>query len=369
MSNNEKILNYEIWPLLLKNYSKMESFGNYSKLIYNGRFPFHRPVKSYLKNSIINLDKPEYSSCSQIIKVVKQIFKISKVGLSDEINSKINGCLTIFLENSIRLIKSQIQVGKTLVGIFKFNYFNIKLKKKFFDEVQNLRGLFLQFPFKISNTKYQLRISNIYSSSIYELDESKKTCIVKISCESNVYFKSISNYFYSKFGNNCKLLELRQIRSGYLNENINLVNFHDLIDSNWFYQSKKYDFYIKRIIMPYEILLTCYKRIVIKNSSINSVCYGAKLMVSGIIRAEKNIGKSDQVLIISLKGEAVAIAISISNITALNNNNEKCFCIIQNIIMDKDTYPKKWGFGINQIKKKLCATSGFFSIKKKFNII
>nr|UXY87971.1 pseudouridylate synthase [Cryptomonas curvata] len=365
MINNQKIINKDFWPLLLKNYSKMESIEKISKLAYNDIFPFHRPFKSYIKNAIINLDKPEYSSCNQIIKLVKRIFKISKVGHSNEINSKINGCLVVFLENSVRLIKSHIQFGKTLVGIFKFNYFNTKLKKEFLHKVETLGGFFLQCPFNILTSKHQIKITNIYSTSIHELDQISKTGIVEISCDSNIYFKSISSYFFSKFGNKCKLLELRQIRSGYLNENINLVTFHDLIDSNWFYYSKKSDFYIKKTIMPFEILLTCYKRIVIKNSSINAVCYGAKLMLSGVIRAEKNIGKKDQVLLISIKGEAIAIAIAITNTAALNNQNENCFCIMQNIIMDKDKYPKKWSVGINQTKKKLYATCGILVIKKK----
>jgi H/ACA ribonucleoprotein complex subunit 4 len=191
----------------------------------------------------------------------------------------------------------------------------------------------------------------------------RKTCILQISCDSNIYIRNILNYFFSNFGNSCNLIELRQIRSGYLNENINLVTFHELIDSNWFYISKKNEFYIKKTIMPFEILLTCYKRVVIKNSSINSICYGARLVVSGIIRAEKNIGKKDQVLLISLKGEAIAIGVAVSNMTILNNKS-KYFCIIQNIIMKKDEYPKKWGLGINQIKKKIYVECGFLEKKK-----
>ncbi len=161
---------------------------------------------------------------------------------------------------------------------------------------------------------------------------------------------------------------MRQIRSGYLTENINLVTLHDVIDSNWFYQCKKNDFYIKRVIMPLELILTRHKRIVLKSSAINSICYGAKLMITGVIRAEKNIGKNDEVLLISLKGEAVAIAICITNIKVLNIQTLACICTIKCIIMNRDEYPKKWGIGISQIKKKLAAACGFlYAIKKVKN--
>ena len=33
-----------------------------------------------------------------------------------------------------------------------------------------------------------------------------------------------------------------------------------------------------------EILLIHHKRIVIKDSTINSICYGAKLMIPGVLR-------------------------------------------------------------------------------------
>lgn len=36
--------------------------------------------------------------------------------------------------------------------------------------------------------------------------------------------------------------------------------------------------------MPLETLLTNYKRIVVKDSAVNAICYGAKLMIPGLLR-------------------------------------------------------------------------------------
>ena len=62
--------------------------------------------------------------------------------------------------------------------------------------------------------------------------------------------------------------------------------------------------------MPLEILLTSYKRIVVKDTSINAVCYGAQLMLPGVLRYESNIEVGEQVVLISTKGEAIALAIA-----------------------------------------------------------
>ena len=47
--------------------------------------------------------------------------------------------------------------------------------------------------------------------------------------------------------------------------------------------------------MPLEILLTSFKRVVVKDSAINAICYGAKLMVPGLLRFESGIDVDDEV--------------------------------------------------------------------------
>lgn len=42
-------------------------------------------------------------------------------------------------------------------------------------------------------------------------------------------------------------------------------------------------------------LLTSYKRIVLKDSAVNAVCYGAKVMVPGLLRFEAGIDVGDEV--------------------------------------------------------------------------
>ena len=41
--------------------------------------------------------------------------------------------------------------------------------------------------------------------------------------------------------------------------------------------------YLRWAIKPLELVLTNYKRIVVKDSAVNAICYGAKLMVPGLL--------------------------------------------------------------------------------------
>jgi len=62
--------------------------------------------------------------------------------------------------------------------------------------------------------------------------------------------------------------------------------------------------------MPLEILLTTFKRVVVKDSCVNAICYGAKLMIPGVLRYDSKIEVNEEIVLITTKGEAIAVAIA-----------------------------------------------------------
>lgn len=74
---------------------------------------------------------------------------------------------------------------------------------------------------------------------------------------------------------------------------------------------------MRRVIKPLESLLTTYKRMVVKDSAVNAVCYGAKLMLPGLLRYESDIEVGEEVVLMTTKGEAIAIAIAQSKLSLL----------------------------------------------------
>jgi H/ACA ribonucleoprotein complex subunit 4 len=69
-----------------------------------------------------------------------------------------------------------------------------------------------------------------------------------------------------------------------MNEESGMVTLHDVLDAQWMYDNQRDETYLRRVIKPLESLLTTYKRIVVKDSAVNAVCYGAKLMIPGLLR-------------------------------------------------------------------------------------
>ena len=93
-----------------------------------------------------------------------------------------------------------------------------------------------------------------------------------------------------------------RVRSGINGEQDNMVTMHDVLDAQHVYENSKDESYLRRVIKPLESLLTTYKRIVVKDSAVNVICYGAKLMIPGLLRFGSEIEVNEEVVLMTTKG-------------------------------------------------------------------
>jgi H/ACA ribonucleoprotein complex subunit 4 len=115
----------------------------------------------------------------------------------------------------------------------------------------------------------------------------------------------------------------------------------------------KSESYLRRIVKPLELLLTGMKRIVVKDSAVNAICYGAKLMIPGLLRYEDSISLNDPVVLITTKGEAIALAIAQMSTAEMATCDHGVVAKIKRVIMERDTYPRRWGLG-----PRVCCRAG-----------
>lgn len=104
--------------------------------------------------------------------------------------------------------------------------------------------------------------------------------------------------------------ELRRVRSGTFTENKYLVTMHDILDAQNLYERTKDEKYLRKVVIPLESLLVSFPRIVVKDSTVNAICYGAKLMLPGVLRYASNIEIGQEVVLMTTKGEAIAVGIA-----------------------------------------------------------
>merc|ERR1711957_427953 len=74
---------------------------------------------------------------------------------------------------------------------------------------------------------------------------------------------------------------------------------------------------------------------------INAICYGAKLTLPGVLRFDNNIDIGTEIVLISTKGEAVAVAIAEMSTSVIATCDHGIVAKTKRVIMDRETYDKK----------------------------
>ncbi|KAF9679580.1 hypothetical protein SADUNF_Sadunf06G0029600 [Salix dunnii] len=341
------------WPILLKNYDRLNvRTGHYTPLP-SGHSPLKRPLAEYIRYGIMNLDKPANPSSHEVVAWIKRILRVEKTGHSGTLDPKVTGNLIVCIDRATRLVKSQQGAGKEYVCIARLHD-KVPDVAKVARALETLTGAVFQRPPLISAVKRQLRIRTIYESKLLEYDADKHLVVFWISCEAGTYVRTMCVHLGLILGVGAHMQELRRVRSGILGEKDNMVTMHDVMDAQWVYDNYRDESYLRRTIMPLEVLLTSYKRLVVKDSAVNAICYGAKLMIPGLLRFENDIEAGEEVVLMTTKGEAVALGIAEMTTAVMATCDHGVVAKIKRVVMDRDTYPRKWGLGPRaSIKKKL----------------
>lgn len=344
-------LNTSQWPLLLKNYDKLLIRSSHFTPIPCGSSPLKRPLKEYIKTGVINLDKPSNPSSHEVVAWIRRILKADKTGHSGTLDPKVTGCLLVCIDRATRLVKSQQGAGKEYVCVLRLHS-SLQTEKALSRALETLTGALFQRPPLISAVKRQLRIRTIYETKLIEFDNKRHLAVFWVSCEAGTYIRTLCVHLGLLLGVGGHMQELRRVRSGAMGENDGIVTMHDVLDAQWVYDNTRDESYLRRVIRPLESLLTGYKRIVVKDTAVNAVCYGAKLMIPGLLRYEADIELNEEVVLMTTKGEAIAIGIAQMTTVELATCDHGVVAKVKRCIMERDTYPRRWGLGPKAQEKK-----------------
>lgn len=116
--------------------------------------------------------------------------------------------------------------------------------------------------------------------------------------------------------------------------------------------------YLRKAIQPLETLLVGYKRVVVKDSAVSAITYGAKLMLPGLLRYESDIEVHEECVLITTKGEAIAIGIAMMSAVEMTTCDHGVVAKVKRCIMERDLYPRRWGLGPQAAEKKKLKADG-----------
>jgi len=314
-----------------------------------GNFPEKRSIDEYLRNGIVNLDKPKGLTSHQVSKLVGKILNAKKVGYSGTLDVNVTGILPILLNNSTKVAPVFILMRKKYVGILRLHK-DVKIEeiRKIFNY---FHGKIYQKPPLKSAVKRELRVRTIYSLKI--LEKEGRNVLFEVECESGTYVRKLCHDIGLLLGVGANMQELRRIKVGCFDEGkeSRMTNLYELKDAYEFYHEEGNEELLRKVVLPIEKVTECLRKIWISDNAIDAICHGSNLYAPGVCKLNSGIKKNELIAIMSLKNELVALGRSIKSSDEILNSTSGAIAKPERVIMKEGTYPKFWKKNISKIKK------------------
>ncbi len=302
-----------------------------------GKKPDERNIKELLANGLINLDKPQGPTSHQVDSWVKKILKVDKVGHSGTLDPNATGVLPIGLDAATKSLQFLLLAGKEYVGVMKL-HMDVP-EKQLFEVCKGFVGEISQIPPVRSAVKRVKRKRKIYYFDILEVKD--RNVLFRVGCESGTYIRTLCVDIGKKLKSGAHLSELRRTRVGHLREE-NSVFLQDVKDAYVFWEEEDDESYLRRIIHPVEHMLEHLPKIVIRDSAVDAICHGANLALPGVVEVDSDIKKGDAVIVLTLKGEGVAVMKSLMTSEEILEKDTGICSSPLRVLMKKGTYPSIW---------------------------
>ena len=314
----------------------VERFREETNFAYGCR-PEDRSISEHLNMGVVNIDKPSGPTSHEVTAWVRDMLELGKAGHSGSLDPGVTGVLPIMLGKATKVVSALRLSGKEYICLMHLH--GDVPEKKIRKACKEFTGPIYQTPPIISAVKRQLRIRNIYYLEILEIDG--REVLIKVGCEAGTYLRKLCHDIGMVLGCGASMKQLRRTGTGPFKEDT-LVTLHDLKDAYVFWKEEGDESYLRQIVRPMEEGLSHLPRIVIRDSAVDAICRGAYLAVPGIISFSKVLKKDDKVIILTQKGEAVALCRSIFDSKDLLSMDTGIVCITERVIMDAAIYPSCW---------------------------
>jgi len=253
----------------------------------------------------------------------------------------VTGVLPITLENSRKIVQALLYSGKEYVCVMKLHGEVTEEQVK--TVLKEFEDTIYQRPPLRASVKRQLRTRRIYYLDFLEMDG--RNVLFKVGCEAGTYIRKLCYDMGEVLGCGAHMQELRRTRAGPFVENGDIVTLHDV--AYWFmeWQQQKDEKILRKFIQPMEKALTLVPKIYIRDSAVDAVCHGANLTAPGVLSLETGILSGSMVAVLTLKGEAVALAKAVASAEEIMNMEHGVIAEIKRVLMLRGTYPKCWRSG------------------------
>ncbi len=300
-----------------------------------GENPEKRKVKDLVEYGIINLDKPKGPTSHQVSAYVQKILDINKSGHSGTLDPKVTGVLPVAIGRATRIVQTLLTSGKEYIVLMHLHKDIDKEKLK--DTLMSFVGKIKQLPPIKSAVKRQWRYRKIYYIDILDIEE--QDILFKIGCQAGTYIRKLCHDIGQKLGVGAHMAELRRSKTGPFNES-DIITLHDITDALHFWKEENNEAYIRKVILPIERAVEHLPKVWVMDTTVDTLCHGANLNTPGIVKSESDIQIDEDVAIMTLKDELIALGKAKMISKDIIRKDKGLAVAVNKVFMLPDTYPK-----------------------------
>lgn len=305
-----------------------------------GKRPEARTLAERCASSFVLVDKPDGPSSHQVAAWVRDMFKAPRAGHAGTLDPNATGLLLIALGDATKALAVVEGADKRYVGHFAFH--RAVEPEAFRRAAGEFQGPVLQVPPKKSAVRRERRIRRIFALTV--LEAGQRDALVEVTCEAGTYIRTLAHDLGLILGTGANLRDLRRTGVGpfALADAVTLSALRDAYENA---QSLARTEDLCKLLRPVEDLLAHHRRVVVKDSAVDALCHGAPLMAPGLAAVEPSIVAGDEVAVLTLKGEAVAVARASLSGEKIAEASQGPVALTTRVLMRPGTYPRGWKHG------------------------
>jgi H/ACA ribonucleoprotein complex subunit 4 len=302
---------------------KVEAEGEF------GKSPEERTTEELITYGVVNIDKQKGPTSHQISDYVKKILHLKKAGHSGTLDPGVTGVQPVAFGRATRITQFLLTAPKeyiTLMHLHKDIEESVLREK-----INSFIGKIKQLPPVKSAVKRQERVREIYELEIVEIKG--RDVLFRVKCQAGTYIRKLCHDIGQELGAGAQMAELRRTQAGPFEEKDNLVTLNDLDDAYHFYKEEGNDKLLKHCIQNPENALKYLPKCWILDTTIQSLTHGRDLGIPGISKLE-NFKKGQDIAIMTLKGELVAIGEALMSAVEVNTAKKGLAIKIKKVFLE-----------------------------------
>ncbi len=303
----------------------------------HGCKPEDRSIDQLLESGFILLDKAPGPSSHQVSAWARDMMGLEKLGHGGTLDPFATGVLPLLAGKAMRLTGRILTHDKSYLAVLKLGK-DVELSD-LEEKMSLLTGKVYNVPPEISAVKVQVRTRRISRFEILDIEGT--SVLTHIECEAGTYVRTMARDLGLLLDTPVELKELRRPSSGEFGLS-NSVTMQQLADAYWLWKEKGESEAINRILHPLEDMLSEVPRIVIKDGAAAALSHGAPLLRPGVVSIPEDLGVGSEVLLVTIKGEAVALANLVQPSKVIPEMTQGEVAKPNCVLMKEDTYPRSW---------------------------